>query len=119
MPVIQHNIKLPAKRKARVRAKIYGTAKRPRLTVFRSNEHTYLQAINDDAQKTLVAASDAAKTSKIKGTKTERAVQVAEGFVSLLKKAKIKAVVFDRGSYKYHGRVKAIAETLRKEGIKV
>lgn len=117
MPVIKHNQTPAMKRKARVRGKLFGTAKRPRLTIFRSNLHTYLQAVDDEAQKTLASATDAGKDNKVKGTKSERAQQVAQNLAAQLKKAKINAVVFDRGAYKYHGRVKAVAETLREGGI--
>lgn len=104
------------RRTRRVRAKLFGTADRPRLSVTRSNQHIYLQAINDEQAQTIVSASDL----KIKkGTKTERAQQVAKAIAQQLQKNNIDAVVFDRGSYKYHGRVKAVAEVLREEGIKV
>jgi large subunit ribosomal protein L18 len=98
---------------------MHGTAERPRLSIFRSNRYTYLQVIDDDQQQTLLAVNDAGQEAKLKGTKTQRAEKLAADLAKQLKKAKIKALVFDRGSYKYHGRVKAIAETLRAEGIKV
>jgi len=119
MPVIRHNLTPATKRKTRVRGKLHGTAERPRLTVFRSNEHLYLQAIDDDAERTIVSAHDAGKKSAAKGSKTERAIQTAKVLAALLKKAKIIKAVFDRGAYKYHGRVKAVADTLRAEGIEV
>lgn len=96
---------------------MHGTAERPRLTVFRSNQHVYVQAIDDEAQRTLAAANDAAGT--VTGTKTERARQVAQALNKQLQKAKITKLIFDRGSYKYHGRVKAVAEALREAGIEV
>lgn len=114
--------KTPAqKRKARVRGKLHGTAKRPRLSVFRSNKHMYLQVIDDDAAKTLVAANDLQKAVKTKkgDTKTDIAGGVAQHLAENLTKKKIKQVVFDRGSYRYHGRVKKVAETLREKGILV
>lgn len=117
MSVIKHNQTLAEKRKLRVRAHMMGTAERPRLTVFRSNEHISLQVIDDEAGKTLVSASDLGK--KVAGTKTERAAKVTAELVKGLKKAKIEKLQFDRGSYKYHGRVKAVAEALRAEGINV
>lgn len=119
MPAIRHQHTAAQKRQARIRAKLHGTASRPRLTIFRSNLHTHLQVIDDEANKTLVSLSDISKGNKFKGTKTERAIQVTAELIKLLTKAKIKAVVFDRGSYKYHGRVKAVAETLRQGKIKV
>ena len=118
MPKIAHNHTLKQKRKMRVSGKMNGTALRPRVTVFRSNQHIVLQAIDDEAGKTVVAANDLGK-AKIKGTKTDRSVAVTKLLVAGLKKAEISAVVFDRGAYRYHGRVKAVAETLRQEGITV
>ena len=102
------------RRRARVRAKIFGTAKRPRLSVFRSAKYVYAQLIDDDKQKTLVAADD----RKGKGKKEERAKQAG---LALAKKAvakKITAVVFDRGGYRYHGRIKALADGAREGGLK-
>jgi len=107
------------KRQKRVRAKIVGTTVRPRLTVFRSNKHIALQVIDDSLGKTLASASDLTKTTPIKGTKTERAVIVSKTLLETLNKKKIKSLVFDRSYYKYHGRVKAVAETLREGGIQL
>jgi large subunit ribosomal protein L18 len=105
------------RRKITVRKKLHGTADRPRLTVFRSNQHIYLQLIDDDAGLSLASASSASKEKKYTGTKTEKAGQVAKELAQLIKKKKIKQIVFDRGPYKYHGRVKAVAEQLREAGI--
>ena len=105
------------KRTMSVRSKITGTAERPRLNVFRSNQHIYAQAIDDKKGETLAAASDLGKSYK--GTKTEKAEKVAKDLAKQLKKKKIKKLVFDRGPYQYHGRVKAVAEVLREEGIKI
>ncbi len=116
MTQVQH-LSNTEKRKKAVRSKLHGTADRPRLTVYRSNEHIYLQAIDDDKAETIVAASDKEKDFKAKGTKTEVAQKVAKNMAAKLKKAKVKKLVFDRGSYAYHGRVKAIAQTLREEGL--
>jgi len=107
------------KRQKRIRAKIVGTSIRPRLTVFRSNEHISLQVIDDSVGKTLVSASDLIKAKKTKATKTERAITVSKTLLELLKKQKITSLVFDRSYYKYHGRIKAVAETLREGGIKL
>lgn len=144
------------KRKARVRARIKGSAVRPRLSVFRSNRHIYAQIINDEKGKTLVAASEAdlsnlkadgkhAALKTLKGTgntententasvssgnsvssvlqkkhlKTDRAMLVGQLLAKKALKKGIKKVVFDRGSYKYHGRVKALAEGARESGLK-
>ena len=94
------------KRKLRIRAKISGTAARPRVVVFRSNKYLYLQAIDDEKEITLASAS----TLKDKGG-------VAAKFAKALRNRKIKKVVFDRGGFKYHGKIKAMAEALRKEGL--
>jgi len=118
MPKISQHHTLKEKRKLRVSGKMTGSALRPRVAVFRSNEHINLQAIDDASGKTLATASDLGKT-KLKGTKTERSILVTKDLVKKLKAAKVEAVVFDRGPSKYHGRVKAVADTLRQEGITV
>lgn len=92
---------------------------RPRLAVFRSNKYIYAQIIDDSKGKTLVAASEATlKWPKKKLTKIERAFMVGEVLASQALKKKIKTVVFDRRKYRYHGRVKALAEGARKGGLK-
>lgn len=103
-------------RARRVRGKLHGTGERPRLSVYRSNQHVYVQAINDDAGHTVAAATD---SESVKGTKTERAAAVAKQVAGQLKKAGVEKVIFDRGFYRYHGRVKMVAETLRSEGIQL
>lgn len=113
-----------AKQRAkRVRGKMHGTAERPRLTVFRSNQHTYLQAIDDDKGETVAAINSLMlkkdATKKAAGTKSERAQKLATEISKQLKKKKITKVVFDRGSYRYHGRLKTIADAVRAEGIEV
>lgn len=110
------------KRKIRVRAKIKGTATRPRLSVFRSNQSIYAQLIDDEKGRTLVSVNEKEVSLKPK-QKTEKRTKIEKaGLVGgiLAKKAarkKIKKVVFDRGSYRYHGRVKALAEGARKGGL--
>lgn len=103
----------------RIRAKISGTKEQPRLSVFRSNKHIFLQLIDDSSQKTLVSASDLKINPPAggKGTKTEIAKEVGKELAKLAKAKKIKKVVFDRGGYKYHGRVKASAEGAREGGL--
>lgn len=110
------------RRKTRVRVKIKGTAKRPRLSVFRSNKRIYAQLIDDEKRKTLVAGSEREldkKTKKLKDkkTKTEKARLVGETLARKAINKGIKTVVFDRGSYRYHGRIKALAEGARKGGL--
>lgn len=103
-------------RKKRIRQKIKGTASCPRLCVFRSNMAIYAQLIDDEQGKTL-AQADSRSISKGKIT-TDAAAKTGKKMAELLKKLKIGKVRFDRGGYKYHGRVQALAEALRKEGIK-
>jgi ribosomal protein L18, bacterial type len=103
------------RRHARTRARMSGTAERPRLIVFRSNMNIYAQMIDDSTGKTLVSFNDL----KIKkGTKTERASEVGKAVAESAKKAKIETCVFRRNGYKYHGRVKALAEAAREAGLK-
>ncbi|MFZ1721412.1 MAG: 50S ribosomal protein L18 [Microgenomates group bacterium] len=117
MPRISHHQTPAQKRKLRVRRALQGTALRPRVSVYRSNKHIFVQAIDDVSQKTIVSAHDTMLTAKTKQTKIEKAVATAQLIAELLEKNKIKAVIFDRGSYRYHGRVKAVAEALREAGI--
>lgn len=102
------------RRERRVRGKLHGTAVRPRVSVSRTNKHMFMQAINDDAGTTVAAISDQKITD---GTKTERASKAASQLAAGLKKAGVSAIIFDRGGYRYHGRVRAVAEALRQEGI--
>ena len=104
------------RRQRRARSKINGTANKPRVSVFRSLLHINVQAIDDVAKKTLVAASD--KSIKAKGDKTTIAALLGEEFGKKLKANKIEVIIFDKGAYKYHGRVKALADGIRKAGIK-
>lgn len=102
-------------RKVRIRHQVNVVSDRPRLHVYRSNRYIYAQIIDDAKGKTLVACSE--KEITIKGTKTQRAAAIGECIAKKAIKAKITKVRFDRGYYKYHGRVKAIAEAARKEGL--
>lgn len=105
-----------ARRIIRVRAKISGTADRPRLAVRRSLSHIYAQLIDDVAKKTLAAASD--KEIKGKFTKTEVATEVGKLLAEKAGAKKITAAVFDRRDKRYHGRVKALADGARAGGLK-
>lgn len=119
---VNHNITSKERRRIRVRKKSRGTADRPRVTVFRSNKHVFVQVINDDAGKTIVSANDKQKSfaKEVKSkTKTEVAEIIAKHIAEALSKAKVDRVVFDRGHYRYHGRVKMIAEVLRQNGIQL
>jgi large subunit ribosomal protein L18 len=101
-------------RHKKVRKNVYGTDQRPRLAIFKSGQHIYAQIINDDVQKTLVSESDL----KIKdGTKKDRAKKVGTELAKKAIKKNIKAIVFDRGGFRYHGRVAALAEGLREGGL--
>lgn len=101
-------------RHKRIRARISGNSKRPRLCVFRSSSHIYAQIIDDLKSKTLLSLSD----KGIKGNKTEKAVKVGKEIAKLALEKKIDQVVFDRGGYRYHGRVKALADGARQGGLK-
>ena len=97
-----------------IRKKVSGTADRPRLAVFRSNKEIYAQVIDDVAGTTLAYASSA----DAKGTKTEQAAATGKLIAATAQKAGVEAVVFDRGGFLYHGRVKALAESAREAGLK-
>lgn len=102
-------------RKRRSRARISSSSESPRLTVFRSNKYIYAQLIDDEAGKTLASVS----TLNIKkGKKAEQAKEVGQKLAEQAKKLGIKKAIFDRGAYKFHGRVKALAEGAREGGLK-
>lgn len=106
------------KRKLRVRSKITGTIRKPRLTIFRSNKYIYAQVIDDEKGNTIVGISEKNLSFKDKSKKTDKSKELG---LLIAKKAlgkKIKEVVFDRGAYKYHGRVKAVAQGAREGGLK-
>ena len=105
------------RRHRRIRGKVSGTAERPRLAVFRSNRGIFAQLVDDDAGKTLAAASWIGLPASFKGDKTEQATQVGKTIADLGKKAGVERVVFDRGGYLYHGRVKALADGAREGGL--
>ncbi len=105
------------RRRGRVRAKVFGTALRPRLSVFRSSEHIYAQLIDDEKGATLVSESDL-KIKKGKKTKAEAAKEVGGSIAKKALEAGISAIVFDRGGFKYHGRLKALADGAREGGLK-
>ncbi len=116
---VNHNITTKMRRVIRTRSKVRGTSDRPRLTVFRSNETTYLQLIDDSVGKTLVSATG----KEVKGyenlTKLAEAIEMTKILAAKAKKVGINKVVFDRGPYKYHGRVKAIADVMREQGFEM
>ena len=104
------------RRHNRVRSRVVGSAVRPRLAVFRANQHIYAQLIDDESHKTLASVS----TLKMKtaGSKSDAAIAVGKAIAEKAGEHKISEVVFDRGGYKYHGRVKALAEAAREAGLK-
>src|SRR3989344_4144641 len=108
------------RRHNRVRASIKGTRERPRVSVFKSNKHTFVQFINDESGKTILSSKiiSGAK-SKLKGNKTSKASEIGKMVAEKAKAAGIKEVVFDRGGYKYHGRIKTLADGLRAGGLKL
>jgi large subunit ribosomal protein L18 len=110
------------KRRMRVRRKLIAKSQRPRLTVFRSNKHIYAQIIDDQKGKTLVQANDMEIRSgkndqKSSGIKNEDAMKVGALIAQRAGKVKVQKVAFDRSSYKYHGRIKSLAEEARKNGL--
>jgi large subunit ribosomal protein L18 len=106
------------KRKIRIRKKIYGTASKPRLAVFKSNKNIYVQAIDDLSQNTIATASSLSSKLKNEKLSVETSKKVGENLGEALAKIGIKEAVFDRGGYIYHGRVEAVAEGIREKGIK-
>ena len=110
------NSKKESRQKVRyaIRKKVSGTADRPRLAVFRSNKEIYVQVIDDVTGTTLASASSA----DAKGTKTEQAAATGKLIAVTARKAGIEVVVFDRGGFLYHGRVKALADSAREAGLK-
>ena len=107
------------RRHRRIRVKVSGTPQRPRLCVFRSLQHIYVQVIDDASGTTLVAASTNEPDTRgsLSGSKTERARGVGRTLAERAKEKGISSVVFDRGGYMYHGRVKALADAAREAGL--
>lgn len=108
------------RRSNRVRRKVHGTAERPRLTVFRSNKNIYAQLIDDETGMTLASASTQSKTLKASiksGGNNKAATEVGKALAEAAKAKGIEKVAFDRGHYKYHGRIKALADAAREGGL--
>ena len=104
-----------ARRKLRIRKKVHGTSERPRLSVFRSSKHIYAQVIDDTSGRTLAQASSSAQAQ---GSKVEVAKSVGSALAKACIDKGVEQVVFDRGGYQYHGRVRALAESAREAGLK-
>ncbi|MCS6917370.1 MAG: 50S ribosomal protein L18 [Chitinophagales bacterium] len=100
----------------RIRKKVHGTAVRPRLSVFRSNAEIYAQAIDDEKGITLASFSSR-QLKNVSGTKTQKAAEVGKTIGRMLLEKGIQQIVFDRGGYLYHGRIKALAEGIRESGV--
>lgn len=111
----RHELRL--RRHRRVRRKIAGTAERPRLVVHRSNRGIFAQLVDDDAGATLASASWLSVRKGFKGTKSDQAAEVGKLLAKAAKGAGIERVVFDRGGFLYHGRVKALADAAREGGL--
>jgi large subunit ribosomal protein L18 len=108
------------RRKRRIRKKVNGSAERPRVSVFRSSKHIYVQAIDDSKGETLATVSTLSTDlkSSLEGTKSDDAKAVGTALAKVLKDKGIESIVFDRNGYLYHGRVKALAEGAREAGLK-
>jgi large subunit ribosomal protein L18 len=104
---------LRARRHLRVRKRVSGTAERPRLVVFRSLKHIYAQLVDDTASHTLAQVSD----HKLSGKKSDKSTEVGKLIAQKAKDAGVSQVVFDRAGYRYHGRVKAVADGAREGGL--
>lgn len=114
MKAIQKKAQVFARRKARIRAKINGTAERPRLAIFKSHQYLYAQVIDDAAGRTLVSSDSRKVTGK---TPLERAKAVGLDIAKKAKAAKIAKVVFDRGGFLYAGKIQAVADAAREGGL--
>lgn len=106
------------RRKKRVSIGIVGTTERPRISVYRSNQHMFVQVIDDQKQVTIASCCDAGKDA-LKGTKTEKAVLIGQKLGKMMEKLGVKSAVFDRGSYRYLGRVRSLADAIRSSGITI
>jgi len=117
---MRHSIDKDARRRrihVRIRGRVKGSAERPRLAVFRSLQHIYAQVIDDRCGRTLAAASSAEKNSTANGGNVAGAKEIGKLVAERAKEAGIKQVVFDRGGFLYHGRIKALADAAREAGL--
>jgi len=111
------NKEIRARIHKRIRRKLHGTAERPRLAVFRSVAHIYAQVIDDSTGSTLVSASTIDKGAKTKGGNVAAAKTIGKLVAERAKEKGIQKVIFDRGGYQYHGRIKALADAARSAGL--
>jgi len=105
------------RRHRRIRGKVAGTAARPRLAVFRSNRGIFAQLVDDESGRTIASANWLGLAKGFKGNKSEQAAEVGKQLAKAAKAAGVETCVFDRGGYLYHGRVKALADGAREEGL--
>ncbi len=105
------------RRHSRIRAKIQGTPAMPRLSVFKSSQHIYAQLIDDIHNKVLVSGSSLELKMPAQATKTQAASEIGKLIAGRAKQIKLKKIVFDRSGFKYHGRIKALADAARKAGL--
>lgn len=120
--MINTTIDRKQRRKRKIRAQIFGTKEKPRLSIFRSNKYIYAQAFDDEGRKTIASFSslDLKKAKKFEqGKKTDHAKVIGVEFATILKKKGVTQAVFDRNVYAYKGRVKALAEGLREGGLTI
>jgi large subunit ribosomal protein L18 len=122
MPVVKKiksvKVHARARRKVSIRKKLAGTAERPRLSVFRSAKHIYVQAVDDTSNTVLAAASDLEEDFKAEGKKKDKAKEVGKALARKLLAKNISLCVFDRNGFIYHGRVSAVADGAREGGLK-
>jgi large subunit ribosomal protein L18 len=119
MRKLEEKMRKRLKRKLSIRKRIAGTPEKPRLTVYKSNRHTYVQAIDDTSGSTLAAASNLEKDQRGAKNVVSELEKLGQLIGRRLLEKNIKTAVFDRNGYKYHGKVKAVAEGARKAGIRV
>lgn len=117
MDISKHRREARAARKARVRKKIRGTDSRPRLNVFRSNKHLYVQVISDQSGRTLAAVGTLGDAGA--GVTVEKAKKLGLEIAAKCKAIGVESVVFDRAGFRYHGRIKALADAAREAGLRI
>jgi large subunit ribosomal protein L18 len=117
MDQARHRVEARGRIRTRIRSKVTGTAARPRLAVFKSLKHIYVQVIDDSSGRTIVSASSRDKDSGAKGSNAAAAKAVGALIAKKAKDKGVKQVVFDRGGYLYHGNIKALADAARENGL--
>ena len=117
MDQARHRVEARGRIRTRIRRKVTGTAARPRLAVFKSLKHIYVQVIDDSSGRTIVSASSRDKDSGAKGSNAAAAKAVGALIAKKAKDKGVKQVVFDRGGYLYHGNIKALADAARENGL--